>query len=278
MDVIEENMSPKEMLEKIAELDYSQSQLKDLNAKMRHWLDVADDDIAVLRSENATLRKQLKNLQQERDQDKINLSKLRVTLQNFEFEIEEAQLGLQRRDEVIHQRDLQLTHLDETVKECSDIIKDLRLTNEEQRQQLEDRRDEAYIDSLTDRMSENEQLVIPPPSLAEEIWLASSAEVKTSMADSTELRHEESEAEELLKPSSVTADHQTKRCAGTLQTAIQKTGQFALCILILTFLAVLASGSCAGNSDFFSVNSLWNGVRLMLQPYCRVHYGALPPM
>lgn len=48
------------MLERIAELDYSQSHLRDLNAKMRHWLDVADDDMAVLRSENAALSQQVK--------------------------------------------------------------------------------------------------------------------------------------------------------------------------------------------------------------------------
>lgn len=48
------------MLEKIAELDYSQSQLRDLNAEMRHWLDVADDEMAVLRSENTAFRKQVK--------------------------------------------------------------------------------------------------------------------------------------------------------------------------------------------------------------------------
>lgn len=48
------------MLQKIAELDYSQSQLRDLNAEMRHWLDAADDEMAVLRSENAALRKQVK--------------------------------------------------------------------------------------------------------------------------------------------------------------------------------------------------------------------------
>lgn len=47
------------MLEKIAELDYSQSQLKSLNAEMRQWLDVADDEVATLRSENTILRKQL---------------------------------------------------------------------------------------------------------------------------------------------------------------------------------------------------------------------------
>lgn len=48
------------MLEKLAELNHSQSQLKELNAEMRSWLDVADDDMAVLRSENMALRKQVK--------------------------------------------------------------------------------------------------------------------------------------------------------------------------------------------------------------------------
>ncbi len=48
------------MVEKIAELEYSQSQLRDLNAEMRHWLDVADDEMAMLRSENDTLTKQVK--------------------------------------------------------------------------------------------------------------------------------------------------------------------------------------------------------------------------
>ena len=52
--------TPKELMEKIAELDYSQSQLRDLNIEMRRWLDVADDDMVVLRSENTALRKQVK--------------------------------------------------------------------------------------------------------------------------------------------------------------------------------------------------------------------------
>ncbi|PWA22334.1 hypothetical protein CCH79_00012580, partial [Gambusia affinis] len=63
MDITEENISRMDMLEKIAELDYSQSQLRELNTEMRHWLDVADDDMAVLRSENASLRKQVKDLE-----------------------------------------------------------------------------------------------------------------------------------------------------------------------------------------------------------------------
>nr|XP_012773087.2 golgin subfamily A member 1-like [Maylandia zebra] len=63
MDVIEENMSPKEMLEKIAELEYSQSLLRDQNADMRKLLDGADDDMAALGSENKSLRKQVETME-----------------------------------------------------------------------------------------------------------------------------------------------------------------------------------------------------------------------
>lgn len=51
--------SPKEMLEKIAELEYSQSLLRDQNADMSKLLDGADDDMAALGSENKSLRKQV---------------------------------------------------------------------------------------------------------------------------------------------------------------------------------------------------------------------------
>lgn len=47
------------MLEKIAELEYSQSLLRDQNADMRKLLDAADDDMAALGSENKSLRKQV---------------------------------------------------------------------------------------------------------------------------------------------------------------------------------------------------------------------------
>ncbi|XP_030594417.1 kinectin-like isoform X1 [Archocentrus centrarchus] len=334
MDAIEENMSPEEMLEKIAELDYNQSLLRDLNAEMRKWLDAADDDMAVLRSENESLRKQvkaleklvcdaqqveaepcttlandleatrcneekihalekestmmreqnkkltaeLKSLQQERDQGKLTLSNLKVTLQALEFQMEEAQSGLQHRDEVIHQKNLLLKHLDETVDEYSNAIKDLRLKNQELRKQLEDRLDEATFDL----MREKEQLPSPPLSFAEEIkLLASIAEGKISMADSADLGNclqEEAEAEELLKPDPHTVNRQTTRCAGTVEAAVHRAGFFMLGIFILMVLAFVASGNIAGKSDLFSINTLWSRMRLMLHPYFSVHYGALPPI
>ncbi|XP_056239179.1 girdin-like isoform X2 [Seriola aureovittata] len=269
MFVTEENMTMKEMLEKIAELDYSQSQLKELNTEMRHWLDVADEDMAALRSENVTLRKQvktlekivseaqqieaepsrslltddldvkrcsdrkiqkleeestmmkeqnkkltaeLKKLQQEREQDKISLSKFKVSLQTLELGMEEAQLGLLHRDEVIQKKNLKLKHSEGTVEECSIIIKDLRLTNQELRKQLENRQDEAILSAL---IEENEGSLSPPLSFADEMKLqAASDELKTSMSDSEHLRNDETEEEELLKPQSLTVDLQTKRYFG----------------------------------------------------------------
>ncbi|XP_039975988.1 cytospin-A-like [Xiphias gladius] len=336
MDVTEENMTPKEMLDKIAELDYSQSQLRDLNTEMRHWLDVADDDMAALRSENVGLRKQvkalekiiseaqqdeaepcrslltddidvrrcnetkiqkmeeestmmkeqnknltaeLKNLQQERDQAKICLSKFKVALQTLEFGMEEAQLGLQQRDEALHQKNLQLKHSEETFKECSIIIKDLRLTNRELRKQLEDRQDEASLSALNDLLEEKEGSLSPPLSFADEIkLLASLDEAKTSTSDSKHLKHEGAEAEELLIPQSLRVDPKTKRCPGALETAVQRAGLFMMCIFILLVVAFVASRSSVGNSDLFSFSTLWTGAQLMLQPYCSVHYGASPPI
>ncbi|GLD70275.1 golgin subfamily A member 6C-like isoform X1 [Lates japonicus] len=259
----------KEMLEKIAELDYSQSQLRDLNAQMRHWLDVADEDMAVLRSENVALRKQvqalekivneaqqveaepcralltdvldvkrcneekikkleeestmmkeqnkkliteLKNLKQEQEQDKLSLTKFRAALIKFEFEMEEAQSGLQHRDEIIHKKNMQLKHSEETVGEYSIIIKDLKETNQELKKQLEDRQDETALSALNDLMEEKEGSPSPPLSFADELkLLVSSDEVKPSMPDSKHQSHEETETKELLKPQSLTKDLHTNR-------------------------------------------------------------------
>ncbi|XP_061642940.1 uncharacterized protein LOC133484429 isoform X8 [Phyllopteryx taeniolatus] len=183
MDVSDENMTSKEMLEKVAELDHSRSQLKLRNTEMRHLLDAADDEMTVLRSENEALRKQVKTLEQmivdvqhveaqpfrlplgddlylkqstkfrqqelvgdgkehnammeqnknliaevqrfqeQREKDMMSLSKFSVALKNSEFRTEEAQIGLQQRDEVIQQNKLQLKQAEETIEEYSSIIK-----------------------------------------------------------------------------------------------------------------------------------------------------------
>ncbi|KAF3838510.1 hypothetical protein F7725_010278 [Dissostichus mawsoni] len=254
----------KEMREKMEELEHSLNQQRDRNAKLNDWLDVAEDDIAMLRPENILLRKRVKDLeksnsevqlveaepcrsllddelyaqrwsenkiqkllktvQQEREQDKISLENCRVSLLTMKHTLEEAELGLHNRDDDIH--------------------KCLRQKNQELGEQLEDRRDTASLAIVNDLMEKKEETL--SLSFAEELQLlAFSPEVKPSLADSADLRHEECEAEEPLKPLSLPEEHQTKR-------------------------------SFRGN--FFSINNLWSGTRLMLQPYYSVHYGALPPI
>ncbi|XP_024865885.1 coiled-coil domain-containing protein 14-like [Kryptolebias marmoratus] len=343
---MEENISRNEILEKIAELEYSQSHLRDLNAEMRHWLDVADDDMAALRSENASLRKQvkelekiiseaqqveaepygyllacdldenrssdkmiqalemestmakeenkklttkLKNLEEEIEQEKITSSRLRAVYQRLENEVEEAQLELHRRHEVIHQKTLQVTHLEETVEEYNNIIKDLRLTKLELNKQLEDRRDEASLAVLDDVTREEEGSVNLHLSLAEEIqMLVSSAERKTgemcsadfTPATSEEGKHKGTEADELLEPQSPTENCQTKSGGGgsarTPGAAAYRARLLVLCVFALFVLILTVLGCCAG--DLFPVRALRSSARLMLQPYFGVHYDALPPI
>nr|XP_020447757.1 polyamine-modulated factor 1-binding protein 1-like isoform X2 [Monopterus albus] len=268
MDVPEEIITPKEMLERIAELDYSQNQLRDLNAEMRRWLDVADDDMAALRLENADLRKQtkalekiisearqvetdpwgalladdldvkkcsekniqkleeevtmmkeqnkkltaeLKSLQQEREQGKISLSKCSTALQTLECGMKEAQSELQRRDEIIHQKDFLLKFSEEMIDEYTNIIKELRLKNQELTKQLEDRQDEATLSAVNGLMEQKEGSLTSPVSFAEEVrLLRSSIEMEPSMSDFTHLRHEETETEALLKAETLTMRLPTK--------------------------------------------------------------------
>ncbi|XP_016894736.1 coiled-coil domain-containing protein 14-like isoform X2 [Cynoglossus semilaevis] len=269
MDFTKDNMTRKDMLEKIAELDYSQNQLRDMNSAMRNWLDAAEDDIAVLRSENAALRKQvkileklpseahqdevdsspflltdnqdfnrcsekkiqeleeessilkeqnkkltseLKNIEQEREQDKISLGKLQVAQKTLEFEMEAAQMELQVRGEVIHQNALQLKHLKETIEECANLIKDLRQTNQELKERLEERQDEALLSAVNELTEESERSASPPLSFLDEMKLfASTDEFKTSMSNSEHFKHEEAKSLEVPKTHSIRVDPPTGR-------------------------------------------------------------------
>ncbi|XP_058505262.1 coiled-coil domain-containing protein 14-like [Solea solea] len=336
MDFNEENMTPKDMLEKIAELDYSQSQLRDMNSVMRDWLDVAEDEVAMLRSENVALRKQvkvqeklisepqqveaesdsfvltdaldvrrhtetkiqeleeestmlkeqnktltseIKIIQEEREQDKISLGKLQVALKTLEFDMEVAQVELQHKDGDIYQKDLKLKHLEETVEECSNIIKDLRQTNQELREQLEDRQDEALLSALNDLTEESEISPSPSLSILEEIkMLTTSDEGKTCILDSNHLKTEEHEAEEVLKPQSPTVDLQNERWTGTSNTGVQGTRLFLICISILAFFLFVAMEIISENCPLFSICTFWTSAQMMLLPYCSVHYSDLPPI
>lgn len=60
------------------------------------------------------------------------------------------------------------------------------------------------------------------------------------------------------------------RCVGVLQTAVQRVGLFVPLIFSLLILAFMGLGSCSEHYDFLAF--------LMMQPYCSVHYEALPPI
>ncbi|KAL6117564.1 uncharacterized protein ACO6RY_15321 [Pungitius sinensis] len=330
MDFTDETMTLREMLEKIAEQDHSLNQQRELTCKMKMWLDVADDDMATLRSENTSLIQQVKtlekmlkdalkvkaepcdgdmaidlavkrcsekkirelenettvmkiqnkklieelnSLQKERDQDKISLNNFRVALQTLECGMEEAQLGLQDKDEVINKKNLLLLHMEETVLDFRSTVELLRLTNQELKEKLEDRLDDASITVVNDLMGEKKAPLSPPMSFADEVkLLASSDEVKTNVSDST--NHVETEADGLTEPGSVALDIQTERGAGLLVTGVQRAGLFLVSVVVFTLLAFVASGSCTGNT----INTLWSSASLILQPYCNVYYGALPPI
>ncbi|XP_054647889.1 uncharacterized protein LOC129189812 isoform X2 [Dunckerocampus dactyliophorus] len=265
MDVFEENMTPKAMLEKISELAHSHRKLMVVNAELRELLDAADDELTLMRSENDALRKQVKtmeqvitvglqgetepygahlghdldvkqrntenkvqelemeslvmkeqnagltsevqSLQEQSKKDKISLKRFSVAIQNLEFCVEEAQVGLQQRDEIIQQNKLQLKQAEETVEEYFNIIKDLRLTNQELKSQLEDREDEASLDSRNDLMGEKEASNIPGMSFAEEVkLLASTVEMKSLLVPCKDSSHVYT-SQEVHQPQSVCARH-----------------------------------------------------------------------
>ncbi|XP_038142452.1 GRIP1-associated protein 1-like [Cyprinodon tularosa] len=340
MDSSGENISQKDMLEKIAELDHSQSHLRELNAEMRQWLDAADDDNAVLRLENANLRKQLndieriltelqqvesepcgpllgdglcekqisekriqdleretlkwqeenkeltvelKNVKQQRDQDRISLRKLRNEFENLEIGVEELQLELQHRDELINQKHQHLKHLEETVEEYSNIIKELRLAKQELSNQLEDRQVDATFTTVAEVMTEEEGQPSPQLSIAEEIKLLfSSAEMKPCINDSEDPasvisaleQNGEGDDEGPLEHQGLTDDVKPKsrsRFADAWRTAVQKLLKFY--IISLCVLAFVVLGFWVGNSDFCLNSSL-----MKLPPYVTVRYKALPPI
>ncbi|XP_005913432.1 myosin-2 heavy chain isoform X4 [Haplochromis burtoni] len=162
MDVIEENMSPKEMLEKIAELEYSQSLLRDQNADMRKLLDGADDDMAALGSENKSLRKQVETMEKvfqdlqqteaepcialeddfeahRRNEEKIRELEKESTVMKKKYEKVTAELKSLQQE--IEQDKLSLSNL-------KSEIQDLKFKREEDQSNLEHKDEAIHLASI----------------------------------------------------------------------------------------------------------------------------------
>ncbi|XP_024138649.1 WEB family protein At3g02930, chloroplastic isoform X2 [Oryzias melastigma] len=302
-----EEISQNEMIEKIAELDHSLSQQRDRNIQMRHFLDAADDEIAMLRLDNSTLKKQLEALKkvnseepqvevepcmcsagdvnrcneirahdlekevtdlkeqnkqlteqitEERDQNKMSLSRMGAAHQSLERGLEEAQLELQQKDEIILQKDLQLNHLCKTMEEYSDIIKDLRLTKQDLLEKLEDRREEASMASALELMRADQGEPAPLVSIAEEILLASPPELTP-----------DPEVEELQEEDVPAVKTNGQKFVHTIRSAARGTARVLLHVFSLFVFIIVLLVSCLLFIQAFPSKS-----------YITLSYSAMPPV
>ncbi|KAM9833579.1 uncharacterized protein ACBT44_006952 isoform 2-T3 [Syngnathus typhle] len=181
-------------------------------------LQVLEKECSEMKEQNAKLIAEVQRLQKEREQDKMSLSKFSVALKNNELRTEEAQIELQQRDEVIQQSKLQLQHVEETVEEYSNVIKDLRLANQELRNHLEDREDEALLTVLSGLMEKKKESHFAEMSLAEELKLL--ATPSEMMVPSTDTSQEETDANETIRPP--TNLQQTNWCTQAKESSTQK--------------------------------------------------------
>ncbi|XP_055015181.1 restin homolog [Boleophthalmus pectinirostris] len=265
-----------------------------------------------LKEENKKLRTEIKNLQQLQEQDDVSLNKLKVFLQALESENEVAQLGLQQRDEVIQQKHQELKHAEEMVEEYSTIIKDLRLKNQQLKDELEAGQDEVLLALAIDLLDAKDKSSSPALSFAEEMRLLdSSVHTNISTSDVTQANGEvmsekvqketglmtysynESVNEknlsntstltlckEELKPQDIPNADSSKhsKCVGILMTVTQKVLLFLGTMFLFFALASVTPGSFTVNSRAFSLNTMWSSTRFLLEPYCTVHYGGMPPI
>ncbi|XP_049614905.1 uncharacterized protein [Syngnathus scovelli] len=199
-----------------------------------------------------------------------------IKLQVLEKECSEMK---EQNAKLIAESKLQLQQVEETVEEYSNVIKDLRLANQELRNHLEDREDEALLTVLCDLMEKKKESHFAEMSLAEELkLLATPSETRSMMVPSTDIGQfcgqEETDSNEATRPP--TNLQQTNWCTQAKESSTQKV--FIICMAIIAILVILAAGSYAQYFDFLPVHHLWRIVRLMLQPYFHLHYGALPPV
>ncbi|KAF0039788.1 hypothetical protein F2P81_008023 [Scophthalmus maximus] len=256
--------TPKEMLQKIAELDYSQSQLKELNTAMRQWLDVADDDMAALRSENVALRRQVNVL------DRLISEAQQVEAEPCGFLLtDDLDVNSCSKKKIQKLHTVHHTVIRHFARSNRFQLKNLQQESEQDKiglskfkaalQSLEIEMEEAQV-GLQHRDESIHQKNLQLKHLEE------------TVEECSIIIKEETEAEELLKPQSPTVDLQTERWTGTVEPAVQRARLFIMCVSVLLVLGFVATGISLGDCNLFSIKTFWTGARVTLQPYCSVHY------
>lgn len=272
-----------------------------------------EKESTILIEENKKLTAEISYLQEQQENENVTLNKLKVSVQSLESDIEVAQLGLQQRDEVIQQKSLDLKHAKEMVEEYSTIIRDLRQQNQQLREELEDGKDEKSFAIAIDLMEAKERGDTPLLSFAEELRLLDfSAVVNNSSSDSRQesdeaepeklqntnesISVEEEKSVDICTSTPVPSTEEPKldgsldtgksmlessrhyKCASLLMSFAQRIVLFLVTFFLLLFLVFLTSGSLTGNSKLFSMDTFWNSARFMLEPYCTLRYGGMPPI
>ncbi|XP_028316205.1 outer dense fiber protein 2-like [Gouania willdenowi] len=305
-------------MEQIADLAHSRSQLKELTKEMRQWLDVADEEISELRSQNTSMTKHIKRLEkllsekahneaessgllrgEDLDADKINAQKMNkmekeaalmmeetqkltaemrslqeqkekdqahirditTDLETFKCYIEQGELEQQQKDEIIHQRTLQLIHFEKTVGEYTNIVEDLRLTNQELKRQLEEALERTSIAALNEPEAQNERALSSLQSIAQEIQATAAALMEENQKLTAEIRSlQEEKLKDQAKQRDITADlktvkEETEPEDQTDPTVVHQHYQRPVLVLSESLLS-LRSGILAARPE---LQALWAG-------------------
>ncbi|KAG7317474.1 hypothetical protein KOW79_018509 [Hemibagrus wyckioides] len=219
-----------------------------------------------LAKENETLRQQIETLTCEtssfilkREQQEKELSNLSCVLRALQQQLEENRLHLEQKDELIHQRDFVIEQLKDSVSEYITINQVMK----EKLKDLEEQLALALVSGEGSFMKVDMTLALAPEqavSLREELRILS----EDQMNPEEEQKEEEENAETLEEHAAL---YISKSCVRSIGTGV--CAAVALCFSVLGVFGALGPTVLA---------DLLDTVRLLIQPYSRVHHTGLPPV
>ncbi|XP_056898269.1 immunoglobulin G-binding protein H-like isoform X4 [Takifugu flavidus] len=119
--------------------------LADEKRKNVQKIQLMEEQLTLQREDNQQLISELKDLQQQRDEDKKTLSKISQAHQILQRDLEAAHLELQQNDMSIQEKNQLLRNAEKDLEEFFNTIEDLRRTNQELKFQLQERQDESSL-------------------------------------------------------------------------------------------------------------------------------------
>ncbi|XP_029703410.1 uncharacterized protein isoform X1 [Takifugu rubripes] len=233
--------------------------LADEKRKNVQKIQLMEEQLTLQREDNQQLISELKDLQQQRDEDKKTLSKISQAHQILQRDLEAAHLELQQNDMSIQEKKQLLRNAEKDLEEFFNTIEDLRRTNQELKFQLQERQDEssfAFLNTLTqDKLNDL--------SYAEEVMQLNLSARETK------------DAEVLVDPWNFSTDFQQQynspgRCLLPRITGkvIHIAFLLLLCTLFFSSLAFVALRYIE-NLDLLSFQ--------LTQSYCNLHFAVAPP-